>query len=144
MPPTLKKNEILPIPELLAESKPKTPYFIVIDLRTRRLARIKKETFGKLLKTAGIPSWYFCRWSFATWTVLLPSEELAVKLAGSNVWTRFFRLQQEYQGKRRIKVTVCNVPVSRKATTHSTTAVLHSHDQLNQHICMLNQHICIQ
>ena len=30
----------------------------------------------------GIPCWYFCCQSFATWDVLLPSEELAVKLAG--------------------------------------------------------------
>ena len=41
--------------------------------------------------------------------MLLPSEEVAKKLAGGNITTRFFRLQPEYRGKRRIKVTVCNV-----------------------------------
>ena len=47
--------------------------------------------------------------SFATWNVLLPSGEAAKRLAGGNITTRFFRLQPEYRGKRRIKVTVCNV-----------------------------------
>ena len=51
----------------------------------------------------------FCRRSFATWDVLVPSEEVAKKLAGGNITTCFFRLQPEYRGKRRIKVTVCNV-----------------------------------
>ena len=36
---------------------------------------------------------------------------MAVKLAGSNFSTKYFRLQQEYRGKRWIRVTVCKVPV---------------------------------
>ena len=64
-----------------------------------------------MLKEAGIPARYFCRRSFATWDNLLPSEELAVKLTRSNISSKFFRLQPEYMGNRRIKVTVCNVPI---------------------------------
>ena len=104
-----KEGEILPIPELVKEVEPKTLSFVVTDLKTKRLAGLKKETFEDLLKSANIPGKYFCRRSFATWDVLLPSEEVAKKLAGGNITTRFFRLQPEYRGKRRIKVTVCNV-----------------------------------
>ena len=104
-----KEGEILPIPELVKEMEPKTLSFVVTDLKTKRLAGLKKETFEDLLKSANIPGKYFCRRSFATWDVLLPSEEVAKKLAGGNITTRFFRLQPEYRGKRRIKVTVCNV-----------------------------------
>ena len=82
---------------------------MVTDLRTRRLADFKKETFEDVLKTEGIPDRYFCRRSFATWDVLLPSEDLAKKLAGNNITTKLFRLQPEYRGQRRIKVTVYNV-----------------------------------
>ena len=89
--------------------EPKTLSFVVTDLKTKRLAGLKKETFEDLLKSANIPGKYFCRRSFATWDVLPPSEEVAKKLAGGNITTRFFRLQPEYRGKRRIKVTVCNV-----------------------------------
>ena len=85
--PYFKDNTILPIPELVVEAEPKTLSFIVTDLRTRRLAGLKKETFGELFRTAGIPGQYYSQQSFATWDVLLPSEELAVKLAGSNVST---------------------------------------------------------
>ena len=44
---------------------------------------------------------YFCRRSFGTWDVLMPTEEQAT--------TKFFRLQPEYMGTRRIRVTGSNV-----------------------------------
>ena len=92
--------------------QPKTISLVATDLKTRRLAGIKKkETFEELLKAAGIPAKYYCRRSFATWDILLPSEELATKLAGDNVTSKYFRLQPEYLGRRRIKITVCNVPI---------------------------------
>ena len=103
--------EILPIPELVAEIEPKTLSYIIMDLRNKRLAGIRKDTFEELLKSADIPCRYFCRRSFAIWDVLLPSEELVKKLAGSNVTTKNFRLQPEYKGTRLIRVTVCSVPV---------------------------------
>ena len=43
--------------------------------------------------------------------VLQPSEKLAVKLAGSNVSTKYYRLQPEYKGKQRIRVILYNVSV---------------------------------
>ena len=54
-----------------------------------------------MLRKAGVPCQYFCRKSFATWDVPLPSSDQA---------TKFFRLQPEYLGTRIIRVTVCNVP----------------------------------
>ena len=45
-----------------------------------------------------------------TWDVLLPSSDQAAKVASSNIITKFFRLQPEYLGTRRIQVTICNVP----------------------------------
>ena len=67
------------------------------DIKTRRLVGLKKEGFEELLRKAGFPCQYFCRRSFA-------------KGAASNITTKFFRLQVEYMGTRRIRVTVCNVP----------------------------------
>ena len=100
----------MPISELVKEIEPKTLSYIITDIKTRRLAGIKKETFGELLKAAGIPAKYFCRRNFANWDVLLPSEEMAVKVARSNITSKY-RLQPKYMGRRRIKVTVCNVPI---------------------------------
>ena len=104
-------NRILPIPELVQEVEPKIISYIVTDLKTKRLASIKKDTFEGLLKAADIPAKYYCRRSFATWDVLLPSKDLAAKLAGENVISKYFRLQPEYMGRRKIRITVCNVPI---------------------------------
>ena len=104
-------NRILPIPKLVHEVQPKIISFVVTDLKMRRLAGIKKDTFEDLLKAAGIPAKYYCRRSFATWDVLLPSEDLAAKLAGDSITSKYFRLQPEYMGKQRIKITICNVPI---------------------------------
>ena len=106
-----KDGEILPIPELVEAVEPKTLSFVVTDIKTKRLAGIKKETFEDLLKTANIPGKYFCRRSFATWDVLLPSEEVARGLAGGSITTRFFRLQPECRGGRGVRVAVCSVSV---------------------------------
>ena len=106
-----QRNRIFSIPELIKQVQPKTISFVVTDLKTRRLAGIKKDIFEDLLKTAGIPAKYYCRRSFATWDVLLPSEDLAAKLAGDNITSKYFRLQPEYMGRRRIRITVCNVPI---------------------------------
>ena len=103
-----KESEILPIPELVQAVKPKTISFVITDIKTRRLANVNKEKFEETLKSADIPGKYICRRSFATWDVLLPTEELAKKLATKNINTKYFRLQPEYLGKRHIKVTVCN------------------------------------
>ena len=62
------------------------------------------------LEKAVVSCQYFCRRSFATWDVLLPSKEKAAKVAANNIMTKFFRLQPEYLGTRTLRVTVCNVP----------------------------------
>ena len=106
-----EKDRILPIPKLVEAVEPRTLSFVISDLRTRRLAVLKKVTFEELLKTAGIPCRYFCRRSFARWDVPLPSVDLVKKLAEDTIATKFFRLQPEYKGHMRIRVTVSNVPI---------------------------------
>ena len=105
-----KGNEILPIPEIVEQLEPRILSLVVSDIKTKRLVGLKKEIFEDLLRKAGIPCQYFCRKSFATWDVLLPTEEQAAKAAATNIMTKNFRLQPEYKGTRRLRVTVCNVP----------------------------------
>ena len=105
-----KGNEILPIPEIIQKLEPRIVSLVETDLKTRRLVGLKREGFEDLLLEAGVPSQYFCRRCFATWDVLLPSKEQAAKVASNNIATKFFQLQPEYLGTRRIRVTVCYVP----------------------------------
>ena len=105
-----KGNEILPIPEILQKLETRIVSLVVTDLKTRQLVGLKKEGFEDLLRKAGVPCQYFCRRSYTTWDVLIPSREQAAKLASSHITTKFFRRQPEYLRTRRIRVTVCNVP----------------------------------
>ena len=109
-----QKDRILPIPELVKAVEPKTLSFIFSYTRTRSLAGLKKEIFKGLLKTAGVPSRYFCRRSFSIWDVLLPLEDLAKKLAVETITVKSYQLQPEYRDHRKIKVTVCNSPTELK------------------------------
>ena len=105
-----KGNEILPIPEIAEKITPRFLSLVVSDLKTKRLVGLNKDSFEELLRKSGIPCQYFCRKSFATWDVLLPTEQQAAKTAEKDIITKHFRLQPEYQGTRRLRVTVCNVP----------------------------------
>ena len=105
-----KGNEILPIPEIAEKITPRVLSLVVSDLKTKRLVGLTKDVFEELLRKAGIPCQYFCRKSFATWDVLLPTEKQAAKTAESDIITKHFRLQPEYKGTRRLRVIVCNVP----------------------------------
>ena len=93
-----KDNEILPIPEIIEKLEPRILSLVVSDIKTRRLVGLKKEAFEDLLRKAGVPCSYFCRRSFATWDVLLPTQEQAPKTAATTITTKFFRLQPEYMG----------------------------------------------
>ena len=108
--PYFQGNVILPIPEVANILEPQI-VSVVIDIKNRRLAGLKKDTFDELLCTAGIPGQYFCS-SFATWNVLLTTKEQTAKLAETCISTKFFQLQLEYLGTRRIRVTVCNIPAT--------------------------------
>ena len=104
-----KGNEILPIPEIADKITPRVLSLAISDLKTKRLVGLTKEVFEELLRKAGIPCQYFCRKSFATWDVLLPTEKQAAKTAETDIITKHFRLQPEYKGTCRLRVTVCNV-----------------------------------
>ena len=125
-----KGNEILPIPELVEKLTPRILSLVVLDLKTKKLVGLKRETFEELLKKTGIPCQYFCRKSFATWDVLLPMEDQAAKLAANNVTTKYFRLQLEYRGTRRLRVTICNVPAH--ITGEVLAAYLSSYGQVEE------------
>ena len=71
-----KGMEILSILELVAETEQRL-FHVITDIRTKRLAGIKRE---KLLKSAGILCQYFCWQSFTTWDVWLLWGELAMIL----------------------------------------------------------------
>ena len=105
-------NTILPIPEITDALDPRILSLVVVDIKTRRIAGLKNYTFEDLMRPAGIPGQYFCRRSFVTWDVLLPTKEQVSNLPEICIQTQSYRLQPEYMGTRRVRITVCNVPAN--------------------------------
>ena len=110
--PYFRCNIILPIPEISEAMNLCIISLVVVSIKTRGFAGLKKDAFEDLMRAASIPGKYFCRRSFATRDVLLPPKDQAAKLAESCINRKFFRLQPDYMGTRRIRVTVCNVPAN--------------------------------
>ena len=125
--PFFQGNVILPIPGVANVLEPWIISLIVFDIKNRRFAKLKKDSFDELLRTAGISGQYFCR-SFATWDVLLPTKEQAAKRAVTCISTKFLRSKPEYLGTRRIRVTVCNVPGT--ITGEIVTTFLNAYDRV--------------
>ena len=107
----IQSNVLLPMPEVTKARELRTLSFVAVDLKTRRLASLKKDTFEELMKTSGVPCQYFYHRSYATRNILLPIEKVAAKLASENIITKNYRLQPEYMGMRRTKVVIHNGPV---------------------------------
>ena len=102
-----KVNEILPIPEIIEKLEPRILSLVVSDLKTRRLVGLKKEAFEDLLRKA-----VFLQTEFCNLGCPVPTKEQATKAATTTITTKFFRLQPEYMGTRRVRVTIYNVPVT--------------------------------
>ena len=103
-----KGNEVSPIPELVAVVGPGTLSFVVVNIRTERHPGLKKETFGQLLGTVGIPDGCFCKGGFATWNMMLPSEEIPKSSPEVISQVNFSVLNQNTEAKGK-KVIVHNV-----------------------------------
>lgn len=65
----------------------------------------------EILKTLKINSKVLARRTFVIWDILLPTEQDAKQLVGSVLTARNLRLQKEYMGTRKTKITVHGVHV---------------------------------
>ena len=102
--PYFQDNVILPIPEISEALDPRIISLVVVDIKTRRFAGLKKNTSEEVMRTAGIPGQYFSRRSFATWDVLQLTKEQAVKLDESCISTKSFWNKWFPE--------ICNVPIN--------------------------------
>lgn len=107
----IKGSELLTIPEAVHAVKTKTIYLLTADVGIRKLIGVSRETMEEALKSLKISPKILTRCTNALWDILLATEEETKKLAGSNLATKSVRLQTEYLGMMRTKVTVHGVPV---------------------------------
>jgi len=108
----IKGNTLLPIPEYCDQMASRTLSFVTTNATTRRLIGVRKEEMIDALIENNIPAKCIYQRSFGTWDVLLPTNEDAVRRSTKDVTFNNIRLQPEYLGCRRTKVTVYGIPLT--------------------------------
>ena len=71
-------NTVLPIPEISLALEKKILSYVFLNIKTRKFTGLKRDVLKEILWFTGILAKYFCRRSFATWDILLPSEEIVL------------------------------------------------------------------
>ena len=81
-------NEILPIPETVKQLEPRILSLVISDIKPKRLAGLKKESFEELLRKARHPMSILLSQKLCNLDVLLPTKEQAEKAAANNLMTK--------------------------------------------------------
>lgn len=100
------------------------------DVKTHKLIGVSRECMEEALKVLNIHPKILARRSNALWDLLLASEEQAKTLAGSVLFTKSIRLQTEYMGTCRTRVTIHGVPVD--ITTNRMGAFFTKYGEVNE------------
>ena len=103
-------NELLPRLDFCQKISPRVLSLVSTNSSTKRLIGLKREELIDVLIASNFPAKYVYQRSFATWDVLLPTEEEAVRRAVRDLTFQNVRLQPEYLGCRRTKVKVFGIP----------------------------------
>lgn len=103
---SFKGNEFLTIPEALKAVNTRIISLLTSNIKTRKLIGVSRENMEDALKTLHIIPKVLARKTNALWDILLPTEQQARDLAGSVLNTKTLRLQTEYIGTSRTKITI--------------------------------------
>ncbi len=83
----------------------------VVDKRTRKICRSTKNTVLKALESFGFKPLRIVKGAkFFMWDVLLPTSEDCVAAASRELINKEIILRTEYEGRRKTRVTVYEVP----------------------------------
>ena len=106
----LKKGEIIPIPEYAEAMMARTVSLLTADIKTKRFIGVSGEKMEEAMKSLNIKATALARKSNASWDILLANKEEAQALAGLILATKTLRIQTEYMGTRKTKITLHGVP----------------------------------
>lgn len=107
-------NEILPAPSLIETVNARKISLLTTDVKTRKLIAVKREVMKEALKNLQISAKILARCSNAMWDIVLVTEDAAKSLADCILTTKTVRLQTEYSGMRKSKVTLHRVYLYRR------------------------------
>lgn len=102
-------KELLPVPARMGTGNRRTISLLTTHIKTHKFIGINRKILEEALKSLKIGSKILARRSNATWDILLATENAAKDLAGSILIIKAVRLQTEYLGTRKPKVTLYSV-----------------------------------
>lgn len=89
----------------------RTNSLLTADVKSRKYMSVSREAIEEPLKALNIRAKMLAQMSNAMWDILFATEEVANTLAGSILTTKTMRLQTEYIGTRKTRITLNGVPV---------------------------------
>lgn len=106
-----KVNEFLNIPDALEAVITRTIPLLTNVVTTRCLKGVSGETMEEAVKSIQIKPKFHAKRSNTMWVITLPNEKEAEMLAGSVLMSKLVRLQSEYMGTWRTRITLHGVPM---------------------------------
>lgn len=107
-----KGNEFLTIPEALEAVSVRIISLLTADVVTHRLINVSRDTMNEALNCLQVFSKILTRGSSVMWDIQLVNEEEVKKLTVNVQITMSVRLQTEYMGTGRIKVTLHGIVIT--------------------------------
>lgn len=95
---------------LLKSLNTKMISMLTVDVKTRKLTGVNRETMKEAIMSLKIPANVLHR-SRAMWDILLASEDAVKSLTCSIMTTKLMRLQTDYDRIRKTKVILYGVPL---------------------------------
>lgn len=89
----------------------KTISLFTMDVKTSKPIGVNRDCMEEALKSLNIEAKVLARRSNAMWDILLATKDSAKALAGNILTTKSVRLQTEYLGTRKTRVTLHGVPL---------------------------------
>lgn len=84
---------------------------LTTNVKAQKFIRVSRETMEEALKSLNIVPKVKARRSNAMWDILQATEQEAKQLARSILKSKAVRLQTEYMGTRKSKITIHRVPI---------------------------------
>lgn len=104
-------NELILMPLLMEAVNTRTISLLTMDIKSRRFMNINRKGMEEALKSLNIGAEVLDRKSNTRWDILPATEDATKSMAGNILTTKSVRLQTEYMGTRKTKVTMHNIPL---------------------------------
>lgn len=102
-------NEVIAVPSDMEAINTRTIYLLTTDVKTRKLIGVSRDLMEESLMSFNIGAKVLTHRSNDMWDLLLVTEEAVKSLTGNILTTKSVRLQTEYTGTQKTRITLHGV-----------------------------------